>query len=384
MKKICFVITTPLIVDFFLRGHLAALSRRYDITLVVNTDRPSFPGESRIPVTVVPAPIERQISIFRDLLALARLTALFVSRRYASVHSVGPKAGLLAMVAAWIARIPVRIHVFQGEVWLTRKGAMRLLLKFMDWLVARLATHVLVVSRSERKFLVQEGIIRDANSRVLADGSINGVDMERFRPDADARTQIRRQLDIGEKDFFILFLGRLTVDKGVLELATAFSRLAPARTEAHLVLVGPDENDLHTKVEELCSSCRGRVHFTGLIGTPERYLAAADVLYLPSHREGFGNVIIEAGSVGIPAVASRIYGIIDAAAENETALLHDPGDIDAIAALLERLMADEELRRRLGGNARRRVEKMYSSQRLLDATLGFYEEVLGEKSAFPG
>ena len=150
------------------------------------------------------------------------------------------------------------------------------------------------------------------------------------------------------------------------------------------MLVGPDEDHLRAAVEELCSGCRVRVHVADLTDAPERFLAAADVLCLPSYREGFGNVIIEAGSVGIPVVASRIYGITDAATENETALLHDPGDIDAIAALLGRLMADEELRRRLGGNARHRVEKMYPSQRLLDATLGFYEEVLGEKSAFPG
>ncbi len=384
MKKICFVTTTPLIVDFFLRGHLAALSRRYDVTLVVNADHPSLLGESGIPVTVVPAPIERQISIFRDLIALARLTVLFVSRRYASVHSVGPKAGLLSMLAGWIARVPVRIHIFTGQVWVARRGFARWFLKLMDRLIAGCATHVLVDSPTQREFLIEEGVLKDANSRVLADGSINGVDMARFRPDPDARAQIRRQLGIGEKDFLILFLGRLTVDKGVLELAAAFSRLAPARTGAHLVLAGPDENGLRGKVEELCAGCCGRVHFTGFTGTPERFLAAADVLCLPSHREGFGNVIIEAGSVGIPAVASRIYGITDAAVENETALLHDPGDIDAIAALLERLMADEELRRRLGGNARQRVEKMYSSQRLLDATLEFYEEVLGEKSAFPG
>lgn len=384
MKKICFVTTTPLIVKFFLRGHLAALSRCYDLTLVVNTDHPSFLSESGVPVTVVPAPIERRISIFRDLLALARLTALFSSRRYASVHSVGPKAGLLAMVAAWIARIPVRIHVFQGEVWLTRKGAMRLLLKYLDWLVARLATHVLVVSRSEREFLVREGIIRSANSRVLADGSINGVDMARFRPDPEARAQIRRLLNIGEKDFSVLFLGRLTVDKGVLDLARAFARLAPARPGAHLVLVGPDEDRLRGVVEEFCAGCRGRLHVADLTDAPERFLAAADVLCLPSHREGFGNVIIEAGSIGIPVVASRIYGITDATAENETALLHEPGDAGAIAAALERLMADGELCRKLGDAARRRVEKMFSSQRLLDATLGFYEEVLGGNNVFPG
>jgi glycosyltransferase involved in cell wall biosynthesis len=378
VKKICFVTTTPLIVNFFLRGQLAALGRYYDVTLVVNTDDRSFLSDTGMSVTVVPLTIERQISLFRDLLALIRLTALFASQRFASVHSVSPKAGLLVMVAASIARIPVRIHVFQGEVWVTRKGVFRRLLKYLDWLVARLATHVLVVSRSERDFLIREGVIRDASSKVLGDGSINGVDVKRFRPDPSVRAEIRRLLGIRERDFFILFLGRLTLDKGVLDLARAFVQLATTRREAHLVLVGPDEDHLRGAVEELCARCSGRVHVVDLTYTPERYLAAADVLCLPSLREGFPNAIIEAAATGVPAVGSRIYGITDAIIEGETGLLHTPADANDLAEKMEMLLKDPALRERLGARARQRAVAEFSQQRLTQALLDYYRGALGE------
>jgi len=377
MKKICLVTTSPLIVNFFLLPFLASLGRVYRVSLAVNPDEDTALADGH-GAEVIALPIRRKISPWSDLRTLALLIRLFRERRFDAIHSFSPKAGLLAMVAAWIARIPVRIHIFQGEVWLTRKGAMRLLLKFLDRLVARLATHVLVVSRSERDFLIREGVIRDASSKVLADGSISGVDVKRFHPDPSVRAEIRRLLGIRERDFFILFLGRLTMDKGVLDLAMAFAQLATTRREAHLVLVGPDEDHLRGAVEELCTRCSGRVHVVDLTNTPERYLAAADVLCLPSLREGFPTAIIEAAAAGVPAVGSRIYGITDAIIEGETGLLHTPADANDLAEKMEMLMKDPELRERLGTRARQRAVDEFSQQRLTQALLDYYRVALGE------
>jgi len=377
MKKICLVTTSPLIVNFFLLPFLASLGRVYRVSLAVNPDEDTALADGH-GAEVIALPIRRKISPWSDLRTLALLIRLFRERRFDAIHSFSPKAGLLAMVAAWIARIPVRIHIFQGEVWLTRKGAMRLLLKFLDRLVARLATHVLVVSRSERAFLIREGVIRVASSKVLADGSIVGVDAKRFHPDPSVRAEIRRLLGIRERDFFILFLGRLTMDKGVLDLAMAFAQLATTRREAHLVLVGPDEDHLRGAVEELCTGCSGRVHVVDLTNTPERYLAAADVLCLPSLREGFPTAIIEAAAAGVPAVGSRIYGITDAIIEGETGLLHTPADANDLAEKMEMLMKDPALRERLGARARQRAVAEFNQQRLTQALLDFYREALGE------
>ena len=177
------------------------------------------------------------------------------------------------------------------------------------------------------------------------------MDPARFRRDPAARRAIRRSLAIPARAVTLLFVGRLHRDKGVLDLACAFARLADRRPDIHLLIVGPDEQNLTDAVRALCSRHQGRLHFSGFTGTPELLMAASDILCLPSYREGFGSVIIEAAAVGLPAVASRIYGVTDAVVDGETGLLHDPADVRGMVAQMERLVSDPELRRSLGASA---------------------------------
>ena len=377
MKKICLVTTSPLIVNFFLLPFLASLGRVYRVSLAVNPDEDTALADGH-GAEVIALPIRRKISPWSDLRTLALLIRLFRERRFDAIHSFSPKAGLLAMVAAWIARIPVRIHIFQGEVWLTRKGAMRLLLKFLDRLVARLATHVLVVSRSEREFLIREGIIRNSKSRVLGSGSLSGVDPARFRPDSMARAAVRAELGIAPKATVFLFLGRLTRDKGVLDLAQAFASLAPTHPAAVLLLVGPDEERVRPAIESICRAHARQLRFAGYTRSPERYIAAADTLCLPSYREGFSTVIIEAAAAGVPAIGSRIYGITDAIVEGETGLLHAPADANELAEKMKALIGNPALRERLGARARQRAVDEFSQQRLTQALLDYYRGALDE------
>lgn len=260
MKKVCFVTTSPLIVNFFLRGLLRTLRERYDVTLVVNTEDEGFLRKAGIDVEVRPLCIERKIAVAADLAALYRLAKYLRGERFDGIVSVAPKAGLLAVVAGWIARVPFRCHVFQGEVWANRSGPMRMTLKTLDRFVALRSTHVLVVSRSEREFLVREGVLDPQKSEVLANGSVSGVDLKRFREDPMARREVRSAFGIGDTDPMILFLGRLTRDKGVLDLARAFARLDAAPT-ARLVYVGTDEEGLRSRIELAAGAARARVLF---------------------------------------------------------------------------------------------------------------------------
>jgi len=244
--------------------------------------------------------------------------------------------------------------------------------------VARLATHVLVVSRSEREFLIREGIIRNAKSRVLGSGSLSGVDPVRFRPDSLARAAVRAELGIAPKATVFLFLGRLTRDKGVLDLAQAFASLAPTHPAAVLLLVGPDEERVRPAIESICRAHAGQLRFAGYTRSPERYIAAADTLCLPSYREGFSTVIIEAAAAGVPAIGSRIYGITDAIVEGETGLLHAPADANELAEKMKALIGNPVLRERLGARARQRAVAEFNQQRLTQALLDFYREALGE------
>jgi glycosyltransferase involved in cell wall biosynthesis len=246
-------------------------------------------------------------------------------------------------------------------------------LKALDRLVVRLATHLLVISPSERAVLEREGVLAPGQATLIANGSLSGVDLERFRTNPAWRREVRAALDVPENARVTLFLGRLTSDKGVLDLAHAFRAVAASRPDVFLVYTGPDEQNLEPEIRRAVGALASRVRFAPLTDHPERHIAAADVLALPSYREGFGNVLIEAAAAGVPALASRIYGIEDALREGETGLMHPPGDVAAIAAGLERLLEDAVLRSRLGRQARERAARDFSSEQVIAFWLGFLE-----------
>jgi glycosyltransferase involved in cell wall biosynthesis len=269
-------------------------------------------------------------------------------------------------------RVPLRTHTFTGQVWVTKVGVKRFLIKQSDRIIALLSTFNIVDSPSQRQFLVNENVMRLSKSTVFAKGSISGVDIARFKPNQLKRIDVRQQLNISENAIIFLFVGRLTLDKGVLDLAHAFSQLSLGK--AHLLFVGPDEGGMQVKIEHVTQGCSGYVHFVKHTDVPEYYMAAADVLFLPSYREGFGTVVIEAAAVGIPTIASRIYGISDAVVDGETGMMHEPRDINAIKNCMECLMNNEILRLSLGEKARARAIKDFDSKVITQDWLDFYHE----------
>lgn len=355
----------------FLTAHIAALSTQFDVSVALNADPDAFAADG-LKARFFKIPLERRVSPLRDLGALLHLVRLFAVRGFRVVHSVTPKAGLLAMLAAWLARVPLRIHTFTGQVWVTRCGAERTLLRATDRLIASLATHVLVDSPSQRDFLIGAGVVSASKASVLANGSICGVDCARFRPDAAARSRMRTEARVPDNAVVFLYLGRLSRDKGVLDLVRAFAGVARGRANAWLALVGPDEEGLRARVEEIAGEFSGRVRVLGFTAHPEESMAAADVFCLPSYREGFGQVAVEAAAAGLPVIASRIYGVIDAVAEGETGLLHAPGDIEALRSHMEALLLQPDLRRRFGETGRARALRDFSADRVTQALLEYY------------
>jgi lipopolysaccharide/colanic/teichoic acid biosynthesis glycosyltransferase len=285
------------------------------------------------------------------------------------------------MAVGRLAGVPIRIHTFTGQVWATASGLRRRSLKLADQLTAFCATQVLADSQSQLKFLIDEGVVSARKCRVLANGSISGVDVSRFCPDAAARQRVRNEASIPEDAFVFLFVGRLNKDKGVLDLAKAFDHVAAQGGNAHLVCAGPDEAGMETQMRSICVSCVERLHFVGETRFPERYMAAADVLCLPSYREGFGSVVIEAAATGIPAIASGIYGLTDAVQGGVTGCLHRPGNCEELADAMESLVANRSLREQLGRQARARVNKHFAVHTLTDAVLTFYSQQLSAKAS---
>ena len=372
--RVALVVTSTLVVRWFLLDHIRTLARSFAVTLIVNNDAPEL--AALLPCRILSLRLERDIAPLADLRALTWLWRHFRAERYQLVHTLTPKAGLLGMLAARLAGVPCRLHTFTGQVWATRRGPMRTLLKTADRVISASATHLLADSFSQRDFLVAQGIVDPAKANVLGQGSVSGVDATRFRPDATKRGQLRAELAIPDAATVFLYLGRLKRDKGVLDLARAFALCSDDTSQSRLLLVGPDEDGLLPEVERICSACRSHLHVAGYSGEPERYLAASDVLCLPSYREGFGLVIIEAAAAGLPAIGSRIYGITDAIVEAETGLLFEAGDVRQLAQSLRTLAGDANLRRRMGQSARERALRDFAQAQLTAALLAHYRQIL--------
>ena len=376
MKKLCIVATIPAIVNSFLRGHIEAAAQKYDVTVVCNsTDVHLIQG---LCARVVLLPISRRPSLGSDLLALGLLMRLFWRERFDIVHSHFPKSGLLGMTAAWLTGVPIRIHTFHGEVWATRAGWRRATLKVFDRMVAWMATHVLTVSASQQKFLVRESVLSQGQSKVIGAGSICGVDPLRFCPDSNIRRRTREDLGIDQHTQLILFVGRLNRDKGVLDLVKAFVGIASLRPDVAMLLVGTPEDILFDELQEMCGAYRQRIHHQGFTSTPEHYMAAADVFCLPSYREGFGITLIEAAACGVPAVASRISGIVDAVSDGETGLLYTPANVAELTHALLTLISDYPLCQRMGVLARSRAVSLFAADKITAEVLTFYD-TLSEK-----
>jgi len=356
----------------FLSHQIVALSERYDLTVVANMqgekDTAEWLPES---VTLVDIPIRREISLFSDLKALFLLVAFFSKSGFSLVHSVTPKAGLLAMVAAWLTRVPVRIHTFTGQVWATKTGLTRTLLHTLDCLIAILTSNILVDSHSQRDFLIKNRVVRTSGSTVLGEGSISGVDTERFKPDETAKIIIRNELGADDNVTAILFVGRLNREKGVRELGDAFSQLRQDNKTVELWLVGPDEEQLGPEMEQFEG-----VRLVPFTTKPEHYMAAADIFCLPSYREGFGSVIIEAAACGIPSIGSDIYGLRDAIEKGKTGVLVPVQSVTELESALRHLVQDEHERQRMGEAARLRAIEKFSQPYITGQLLKMYEGLL--------
>jgi glycosyltransferase involved in cell wall biosynthesis len=288
------------------------------------------------------------------------------------IHTLMPKSGLLGMIAGRLAGTPLRFHTFTGQVWATRSGPMRALLKTMDRVLAACATRLLTDSVSQMNYLIDEGIVARERIEVLADGSICGVDVARFRRDPATRLRVRAELGVPDGGTLFMFLGRLTVEKGIAELLSAFREVAAVQPNAHLAIVGPTETDFDRDLADTAAASGGRMHRIGFTLTPQHYMSAADVFCLPSYREGFGTVIIEAAAAGLPTIASKIYGVTDAIDEGRTGLLHTVRDVAQMRDLMLRLIEDVTLRERLGAAAQERAITRFSEHRLVQAMLDFY------------
>ena len=365
----------------FILPHIRVLKSISPVQVLANTDDCNLLNSQGLDIDFDFVPVVRPISPLQDLMALCILYVRFLRTRPSAVHTITPKAGFLGMAASFMARVPLRVHSFTGQVWVTRHGLMRLLLKTIDKLTAAMATYVLVDSPSQHAFLIEQRVVSPSKSTVLGEGSICGVNTILFSPSLISRQAVRKELGSAPETMVCLFLGRLNRDKGVLDLARAFSKVAGGNSKVELWIVGPDESNIFRQMQYLLGTAVSKVKRVGFTLHPERFMQAADLFCLPSYREGFGSSVIEAAACGVPALVSNIYGLTDAVVEGKTGWLHEPGNIGDLARKLDEILANPSELDLRGEAARLHAKSNFAEELITSHMLNFYTHQLSEKNS---
>lgn len=377
--KIVRVVTSAEAVIFHLKNTL--LIDDPDIHTVVVGNNVSELQKSFPATEFIDLDIRRPISLFNDLKSVIALYIILTKQKPDIVHSVMPKAGLVASLAAIAACIPVRIHTFTGQTWATASGLKKALLLFFDKVICKLNTICFTDSPSQSEFLFRHGIKIDKKSLpVIHKGSLSGVDLKRFNRHTITpnRSQVRQSLNIADSAVVFIFIGRKHPDKGVFELISAFKHVKEKHPSARLVLVGPDETDGH--LQAALDYTDSDVVNLPVTDTPEVYLNAADIFCLPSYREGFGTVIIEAAALSIPAIGTHIPGLVDSIVENKTGLLVEVKDIDSLSKAMCFLIENPETRHKLSDAAAERAKQYFDSHHIYRELKQKYAELLKIKT----
>jgi len=372
------VVTASYVVPWHLGNTLTRIPGDFNVCVVgqhVSSCRASYPGIEWADIN-----LNRKINLFADLAAFVALCRVMVVHKPDLVHSIMPKAGLMTALAGFVCRVPVRIHTFTGQIWATKSGLSRKFYYWQDRLINSLNTICLTDSPSQSAFLQQHGISHDQQPLpVLSKGSLSGVDVERFnRREIEAEAdELRRQLGLTKASHVFAFIARKSRDKGAIDTLRAFSAVSGNHPAARLLFVGPDETGGELEALQRSEPALfNNVVNVDKVDNHEVYLAIADVLCLPSYREGFGSIVIDAAAMNIPTIGSNIPGLTDSIVDGETGILIPAGDIDALAGVMNDILAHPERIESMRQAAKTRVEQFFTADLLYDALKTLYLETL--------
>ena len=376
MKNILRATTVPQSLGFF-EGTMEELLKQYDVQLLSSSgERLTEMGEKYGVITHA-VDMHRRLSPLKDIKSLWKIIKVLCKEKPDLIHSMTPKAGLLCMMAAWITRVPVRVHTFTGLVWPTETGFKRKLLMLTDRITCACATHVIPEGEGVKNDLLNNGITKKP-IRVLGYGNVRGVDMVRFsrRPEV-----IEKAFSIKEDSVFsFVFVGRIVRDKGINELCEAFEKLNSLNPNTRLFLVGKFEDNLnpisdhsrHTIENNPAIRAVGPQYGDDLLA----YYAASDCLVMPSYREGFPNTVLEAGALGLPSIVTDINGSREIIIEGKNGTIIPSKNVEALYKAMEKMVVDDVWRKTMASNARQLIQDRFERGFVQKCLLDYYEELL--------
>ncbi|MBQ8047199.1 MAG: glycosyltransferase family 4 protein [Prevotella sp.] len=379
--KIIRATTVPQSLDSFCEGMLRELSEKGYEVIGLSSKGPELDDVAeREGVRVIAVPMERHISLTRDCKSLYKMWRVFRKEKPTMVHSMTPKAGMICMVAAWFAHVPVRVHTFTGLVWPTATGLKRRILMFTDWLTCACATHVIPEGEGVKNDLVT-GKITKKPMKVLGYGNVCGVDMTYYSRREEVMDIATRNSLRAQDYFTFLFVGRIVGDKGINELCQAFGRLHQEYPKTRLWLVGAYEENLDpvkSETKALIENPQNGIVAVGRKCGEEllAYYAAADCFVIPSYREGFPNTVLEAGAMGLPSIVTDINGSREIVEEGKNGMIVPPKDENRLYDAMRLMIQSNIDRGRMAGNARQMIADRFEQGYVRKCLYEYYETIL--------
>ena len=386
MKKLIRITTVPLSLKVLLKGQLRFMaSNGFDVKGVSSEGEELREVHENEGIAVEAITMSRKITPFQDLKSLWEMWNFLRKEKPQIVHTHTPKAGIIGMLAARLAGVPHRLHTVAGLPLMEATGTKRKILNFVEKLTYSSATRVYPNSKGLYDFILQNNFTQSNKLKIIANGSSNGIDTAFFSPDQVTeieRVTLIEKLNIQPDDFVFVFVGRIVSDKGINELIKAFSELQAAENNEpagiKLLLVGGLENDLDPLNPETLAEINQNkdIISVGFQQDVRSFFAIADALVFPSYREGFPNVVMQAGAMGLPSIVSDINGCNEIIIEGENGLIIPSKNVEKLKEKMLTLAKDKNLYTKLKGNSRRMIENRYEQSVVWNALLEEYEGLL--------
>jgi len=377
-RKIIRITTVPVSLKVLLRGQLKFVNNHYDVIAVSSSGPELTEVEELEGIRTYPVEMSRKISPFRDILSICRLYKIFKKETPQIVHTHTPKAGFVAITAAFLAGVPNRLHTVAGLPLMETKGIKRIILLVVERFTYRLSTIVLPNSAGLRNFILSNRLTANSKLRILGNGSSNGINLEYFKTSESVKEQsdiIKEKYGLNGR-FIYLFIGRLVSHKGLNELVSSFMEISKKFPQTVLLLVGEFEDNL----DPLSADTRRNMSHASIIHVGYQsdirpFLEISDVFVFPSYREGFPNVVLQACAFNLPCIVTDISGSNEIIKNNENGLIVDPKDEKKLINAMELLYTDSNLRKVLGEKNRIIIENKFDQTFVWGNLINLYDSL---------
>lgn len=376
-KKLIRITTVPLSLDKILDGQLSFMNNHYEVIAISSEKEYLIRCAENEGVRYKHIEMTRKITPFKDLISLVQLVSFLKKERPLIVHSHTPKAGIIAMLASKITNIPIRLHTVGGLPLMEATGFKKKLLELIEKLTYSLSTFVFTNSSGLYNQIIDSNYISKSKIKVIGNGSSNGVDIDYFSPSQvspNEQFKLKSKLGILESDFTFVFVGRVVSDKGINELVSAFDNISQFQKEIKLILVGDQEPDLDPLIPNTLALLdkNKRIINVGFQRDIRPYLAVSNALVFPSYREGFPNVMMQAGAMGLPMIATDINGCNEIISQGKNGILIPKKDISSVEIAMLTMLNDENLYKELRSNARNMIITRFERKILCESILDEY------------